>query len=236
MSKSTFLNKHRRVISARFFGILMGMDKMFLVDKPKGLTSSQVVQRIKKKFNVKVGHTGTLDPLATGLLVVLTGKRTKNASLFLKLDKAYEVKVVLGVETDTFDSEGRVLKRSENEVTREELATAMKEFHGDIWQTPPPFSAKKMAGRKAYQLARKGITVDIPPKKVSIYSLELNEFQFPYFTLACEVSSGFYVRSLAHDIGERLGVGASVMEVRRTRVGPYHVEQAQSLEELLGYK
>jgi tRNA pseudouridine55 synthase len=224
------------VISFRFFGILMGMDKMFLVDKPKGLTSSQVVQRIKKKFNVKVGHTGTLDPLATGLLVVLTGKRTKNASLFLKLDKAYEVKAVLGVETDTFDSEGRVLKRSDNEVTREELEIAMKEFHGDIWQNPPPFSAKKIAGQKAYQLARKGISVDIPPKKVSIYSLELKEFQFPYFTLACEVSSGFYVRSLAHDIGKKLGVGASVVEVRRTRVGPYYVEQAKDLEELLGYK
>jgi len=226
----------RGVLSAKFFGILRGMDEMLLVDKPKGLTSSRVVQRIKKKFNVKVGHTGTLDPLATGLLVVLTGKRTKNASLFLKLDKAYEVKVVLGIETDTFDSEGRVLRRSDSEVTREELEKAMKEFYGDIWQTPPPFSAKKIAGQKAYQLARKGISVEIPPKKVSIYSLELKEFQFPYFTFACEVSSGFYVRSLAHDIGEKLGVGATVVEVRRTRVGPYHVEQAKSLEELLGYK
>jgi tRNA pseudouridine55 synthase len=120
-----------------------------------------VVERIKKKFNVKAGHTGTLDPLATGLLVVLTGKYTKNASLFLKLDKAYEVKAVLGVETDTFDSEGRVLRRNDNEVTREELERVVKEFYGDIWQTPPSFSAKKMAGQKAYQLARKGISVDI---------------------------------------------------------------------------
>ena len=224
------------MISARFFVILTVMDKMLLVDKPKGLTSFRVVERIRKKFNVKAGHTGTLDPLATGLLVVLTGKRTKNASLFLKLDKAYEVKAILGVETDTFDSEGRVLRRSDNEVTREELISVLKEFHGDIWQTPPSFSAKKMAGRKAYQLARKGISVDIPPKKVSIYSLELKEFQFPYFTLACEVSSGFYVRSLAHDIGEKLGIGATVVEVRRTRVGPYHVEQATGLEELMGDK
>lgn len=207
---------------------------MLLVDKPKGLTSSQVVQRIKKKFNVRTGHTGTLDPLATGLLVVLTGKRTKNASLFLKLDKAYEVKAVLGIETDTFDSDGRVLQRNDNEVAREELEGAMKEFHGEIWQTPPSFSAKKMAGRKAYQLARKGISVEIPPSKVSIYSLELKEFQFPYFTLTCEVSSGFYVRSLVHDIGKKTGVGATVLEVRRTRVGPYNVEQAKGLEELLG--
>ena len=206
---------------------------MFLVDKPKGLTSSRVVERIKKKFNVKAGHTGTLDPLATGLLVVLTGKFTKNASSFLKLDKAYEVTAVLGVETDTFDSEGMVLRRNDNEITREELGRVLKEFSGDIWQTPPPFSAKKMAGQKAYQLARKGVNVDIPPKKVSIYSLELKEFQFPSFTIACEVSSGFYVRSLAHDIGKKLGVGATVVEVRRTRVGPYHVEQAKGLDEIL---
>jgi tRNA pseudouridine55 synthase len=111
----------------------------------------------------------------------------------------------------------------------------LKEFHGDIWQTPPPFSAKKMGGQKAYQLARKGLSVDIPPKKVSIYSLELKDFQFPYFTLACDVSSGFYVRSLVHDIGEKLGVGATVVEVRRTRVGPYHVEQAKRLEDILNY-
>jgi len=212
------------------------MDNMFLVDKPKGLTSSRVVERIKRKFNVKAGHTGTLDPLATGLLVVLTGKLTKNASSFLNLDKAYEVKVILGIETDTFDSEGVVLQRRDNEVTREELEKVLKEFSGDIWQTPPPYSAKKITGRKAYQLARKGISVDIPPKKVSIYSLELREFQFPYFTIACEVSSGFYVRSLAHDIGERLRVGATVVEVRRTRVGPYQVEQAKGLEEILGYR
>jgi tRNA pseudouridine55 synthase len=211
------------------------MDKIFLVDKPKGLTSTRVVERIKRKFNVKAGHTGTLDPLATGLLIVLTGKHTKNASLFLKLDKAYEVKGVLGVETDTFDSDGKVVRQNDNEVGREEVERVLKEFHGDIWQTPPPFSAKKMGGQKAYQLARKGLSVDIPPKKVSIYSLELKDFQFPYFTLACDVSSGFYVRSLVHDIGEKLGVGATVVEVRRTRVGPYHVEQAKRLEDILNY-
>jgi tRNA pseudouridine55 synthase len=210
------------------------MDKMILVDKPEGLTSSRVVERIKRKFNVKVGHTGTLDPLATGLLIVLTGKFTKNAALFLKLDKAYEVRAILGVETDTFDSEGTVLQRNDGEVTGEELKSVLKEFSGEIWQVPPPFSAKKITGRKAYQLARKGISVDIPPRKVSVYSLELKEFEFPHFTIACEVSSGFYVRSLVHDIGEKLGVGATVVGVRRTRVGPYHVKQAKSLEAILG--
>jgi tRNA pseudouridine55 synthase len=224
------------VISPRFSVILMGMDKMLLVDKPKGLTSFGVVERIKRRFKVKAGHTGTLDPLATGLLVILTGKRTKDASQFLKLDKAYEVKAILGIDTDTFDSEGKVLRQSDNDVTKEELESVLKEFNGDIWQTPPTFSAKKMEGRKAYQLARKGVSVELPPKKVNIYSLELKEFQFPYFTLACDVSSGFYVRSLVHDIGEKLGVGATVVEVRRTRVGPYHVEDAKGLQEILGHE
>ena len=210
------------------------MGDILLVDKPKGLTSSRVVELIKRKFKVKVGHTGTLDPLATGLLIVLTGKRTKEASLFLHMDKSYEVEAILGMETDTFDSEGEVLWRSDNEVTREELERVLQEFHGDIWQVPPPFSAKKLEGRKAYQLARKGIIVDLPPKKVSIYSLELKEFQFPYFTFSCDVSSGFYVRSLVHDIGEKLRIGAIVVEVRRMRVGSYLVEQAKSLEEILG--
>ena len=210
------------------------MDDILLVDKPKGLTSSRVVELIKRKFKVKVGHTGTLDPIATGILIVLTGKRTKEASLFLKLDKAYEVKAILGMETDTFDSEGKILRQSSDRVTREELEEALKEFHGDIWQTPPPFSAKKIEGWKAYQLARRGVSVDLPPKKMSIYSLELKDFQIPYFTFSCNVSSGFYVRSLAHDIGERLKVGATVVEVRRTRVGSYRVEQAKSLDEILG--
>jgi len=212
----------------------MVMDSILLVDKPKGLTSSRVVELIKRKFKVKTGHTGTLDPIATGLLVILTGKRTKEASLFLKLDKAYEVKAILGVETDTFDFEGKVLRQSSGRITREELEKVMGEFRGDVWQTPPQFSAKKVQGRKAYQLARKGITIDLPPRKVNIYSLELKEFQFPYFTLTCDVSSGFYVRSLIHDIGEKLGVGATIVEVRRTRVGPYQVQQAKNLAEILG--
>jgi len=212
------------------------MDDILLVDKPKGLTSSRVVELIRRQLKVKAGHTGTLDPLATGLLIILTGKRTKEASLFLHSDKAYEVRVVLGLETDTFDSEGRVLRQDDKQITREELQEVLSEFHGDVWQVPPPFSAKKLEGRKAYQLARKGIAVHIPPKKVSIYSLELKAFEFPYFTLSCDVSSGFYVRSLAHDIGERLGVGATVVEVRRTRVGPHLLGQARSLEEILGHK
>ncbi|OIP28028.1 MAG: tRNA pseudouridine(55) synthase TruB [Dehalococcoidia bacterium CG2_30_46_9] len=206
---------------------------ILLVDKPKGITSSRVVELVKRKSKVKAGHTGTLDPIATGLMIVLTGKRTKEASSFLGLDKSYEVKSILGIETDSFDSQGEVLQQSNKGVSKEELEKVLEEFRGDIWQVPPPFSAKKIKGRKAYELARKGVNVDIPPKKVSIYRLELKEFQFPYFTLTCDVSSGFYVRSLVHDIGKKLGVGASVVELRRTRIGPYQVEEAKNLREIL---
>ena len=212
------------------------MDDILLVDKPKGLTSSRVVELIRKKLKVKAGHTGTLDPLATGLLIVLTGRRTKDASSFLKLDKSYGVKAILGVETDTFDCDGKILQQSDAMITKEELQEVLKGFRGEIWQVPPSFSAKKLAGRKAYELARKGISVQVPPKKVSIYSLKLEEFQFPYFTFDCDVSSGFYVRSLVHDIGTKLAVGATVVEVRRTGVGHYRVEQAKKLEEILGYR
>jgi len=211
------------------------MDDILLVDKPKGLSSSRVVELVRGKFKLKAGHTGTLDPLATGLLIILMGKRTREASLFLRLDKTYEVKATLGVESDTFDSEGKILPRSSSKVTREELDRVVKEFHGDIWQVPPAFSAKKIEGRKAYELARKGLGVEIPPSKVSIYSLEIREFHFPDFSLICDVSSGFYVRSLVHDIGERLETGAIVTGVRRTRIGPYRLEQAKELREILSY-
>lgn len=204
-----------------------------LVDKPKGLTSSRVVELMRKKLKVKAGHTGTLDPIATGLLIVLTGRRTKEASSFLTLNKSYEVKARLGMQTDTFDCDGKILQQNDATITKEELEEVLNGFRGEIWQVPPPFSAKKLAGHKAYELARKGVSVEVPPKKVSIYSLKLEEFQFPYFTFDCDVSSGFYVRSLVHDIGKKLSVGAMVVEVRRTGVGHYRVEQAKKLEEIL---
>lgn len=209
------------------------MDDILLVDKPKGLTSSRVVELMRRKLKVKAGHTGTLDPIATGLLIVLTGRRTKEASSFLTLNKSYEVKARLGMQTDTFDCDGKILQQNDATITKEELEEVLRGFRGETWQVPPPFSAKKLAGHKAYELARKGVSVEVPPKKVSIYSLKLEKFQFPYFTFDCDVSSGFYVRSLVHDIGKKLSVGAMVVEVRRTGVGHYRVEQAKKLEEIL---
>jgi len=209
------------------------MDSILLIDKPKGITSARAVALIKKRLKVKVGHTGTLDPLATGLLIVLTGKRTKQAGAFLHMDKTYTVQAMLGVTTTTYDVAGETVKTCDRPVKREEVEALLKEFTGEIQQVPPAFSAKKLKGRKAYELARKGVDVDIPPVRVTVHSLRLLSFDYPYFNLECDVSSGFYVRSLIHEMGERLGVGATVIEVRRLKVGSYRVEDARSLDELL---
>jgi tRNA pseudouridine55 synthase len=214
-------------------GYTLRMDTVLLIDKPKGITSAKAVALIKKRLRVKVGHTGTLDPLATGLLIVLTGKRTKQASAFLHMDKTYTVEALLGVATTTYDVAGETVKTCEHPVTREEMEAVLGEFTGEIQQVPPAFSAKKLQGKKAYELARKGLDVDIPPASVTVYSLGLLSFDYPHFKLECDVSSGFYVRSLVHDIGERLGVGATVIEVRRLKVGSYSVENARSLDDLL---
>jgi len=209
------------------------MDSILLIDKPKGITSAKAVALVKKRFRTKVGHTGTLDPLATGLLILLTGKRTKQASTFLHMDKAYQVRAILGMTTTTYDVAGDVTRTCDTAVTREEMEESLKGFVGELLQVPPAYSAKKIAGKKAYELARQGLEVEIPASKVTAYSLRLLTFDYPNFTLECEVSSGFYVRSLVHDLGERLGVGATVEEVRRIRVGSYSIENAMSLDELI---
>lgn len=210
------------------------MDSILLIDKPKGITSAKAVALVKKRFNTKVGHTGTLDPLATGLLILLTGKRTKQAATFLHMDKSYQVRAILGFSTTTYDIAGDVVKTCDRLVAREEMEENLQGFTGELLQVPPAFSAKKIGGKKAYELARQGLPVDIPASKVTVYSLRLVSFDYPNFTLECEVSSGFYVRSLVHDLGEKIGVGATVEEVRRIRVGAYHIENAVTLDELLG--
>ncbi|MFW6116866.1 MAG: tRNA pseudouridine(55) synthase TruB, partial [bacterium] len=153
---------------------------------------------------------------------------------FLHMDKAYRVDGVLGMKTDTFDVNGRVIKKDHSAVTREQLQATLEDFKGQVWQVPPPYSAKKIAGRKAYELARRGLSVDMPAREVNVYAIELVAFRYPQFALMCVVSSGFYVRSLVHDVGVELGVGAAVVDVRRTRVGSYGIDQARPLHELLG--
>ena len=215
-------------------GYTYGMDSILLIDKPKGITSAKAVALVKKRFKTKVGHTGTLDPLATGLLILLTGKRTKQAGTFLHMDKTYQVRAILGTTSTTYDVAGDVVKTCDRVVAREEMEEALKGFVGELLQVPPAYSAKKIGGKKAYELARQGLVVDIPASKVTAYSIRLLLFDYPDFTLECEVSSGFYVRSLVHDLGERLGVGATVEEVRRISVGSYHIDNAMSLDALLG--
>ena len=215
------------------WAILLSMDTIILVDKPKGITSARAVALVKKRIKVKVGHTGTLDPLATGLLIMLTGKRTKQAGSFLHMDKSYVVRAILGMSTTTYDVAGDVVSTCDRPVTREELESALEGFRGEMLQVPPAFSAKKIGGKKAYELARKGIDMEIPASRVRVDSLCLTHFDYPDFTLECDVSSGFYVRSLVHDVGQKLGVGATVEEVRRVRVGDYTVDNARPLDDIL---
>lgn len=219
-------------------------DEILLIDKPANMTSFGVVARVRRVFSetaghkVKVGHAGTLDPFATGLLVLLIGKATKRSAEFLKLDKVYEAELKLGETSTTGDPEGEITEMFDSEPTPEQIpttdaiATALKNFLGDIMQVPPAFSAIKVDGRRAYELARKGQTVAIPPRKVHIYELEILDYNFPTLKLLCPVSSGTYIRSLAEDLGAKLGTGAYLTALRRTKIGTYEIKDAKTLEEI----
>ncbi len=211
------------------------MEGALLIDKPKGLTSTQVVEQVKKKVRQKVGHTGTLDPIATGLLILLIGRATRFAWVFQGLSKTYEFTVQFGAETDTYDAEGRVTKSYEGELKCDELEKLIPSFHGEIEQIPPPFSAKKVKGKRAYELARRGVAVELKPVKVFIYDFELLECnpEEKTATFIVEISSGGYVRSLAHELGQKLGIGGYVKELRRVKIDNIHVSEAVSLEEFL---
>lgn len=214
---------------------------IFLIDKPKGLTSHDVVDAVRKKFSVqKVGHTGTLDPLATGLLIILVGRQyTKRQDEFLKQDKQYQVTIKLGIETDSYDSDGQVVKEALlpdlKKITKKDILVNLKNFQGEIKQTVPSFSAVKIKGKKLYELARKKQTIDaLPVRKVNITNLELLNFnkENNEIELLVDCSSGTYIRSLAHDLGIALGVGGHVVELRRTKIGKLSVNQAVSLPNL----
>ncbi len=206
---------------------------ILLIDKPSGFSSFDIVRRVKKVFHGnKVGHFGTLDPIATGLLIVGIGKATKFFDLFKRDSKTYEAKAKLGLKTDTFDITGNVIKEIEDFViTKNELENALNSFLGESLQTPPMFSAKKFKGRPLYKLAREGKEVERKPVKIKIDFLKLTNYEPPYFNFIVSSSSGTYIRSLINDIGELLGVGATMVELRRTEVGGYKVEHALTLEE-----
>jgi len=212
-----------------------GCSGFLLVDKPSGITSSKLVQVIKKTFSLnKIGHTGTLDPLATGLMVLCVGQATKFSQFLLVKDKSYRVSVELGVATDTFDAEGVVTsEKSVNHVTRELIEASLTNFQGEIEQIPPMYSAIKKNGVPLYKMARRGLEVDLEPRKVRIHEIKILEFDGKFLDLKVCCSKGTYIRAIAADLGDVLGCGAHVAELRRLSVGTYDEKDMLAFDELV---
>lgn len=209
-------------------------DGIVVIDKPAGITSHDVVSCVRRKFKMRrVGHAGTLDPLATGVLVVLLGKATKLFNKFVGFDKGYAATLELGRKTDTADIEGKTLEEKEyRQITQDDIEKTFGLFRGEIRQTPPMVSAVKFKGQPLYKLARRGIEVERESRSVRIDVLKLVEFAPPYVRFYIECSKGTYVRKLAEDIGDQLGCGACISQIQRTQVGPFKLQDAVSLENL----
>ncbi|HPO55182.1 MAG TPA: tRNA pseudouridine(55) synthase TruB [Ignavibacteriaceae bacterium] len=199
-----------------------------LIDKPLNWTSFKVIHSIRKVINVKkVGHAGTLDPKATGLLIVCTGKRTKEINKYQDLPKVYTGTITLGKRTSTMDSEGEVIEEKEvGDISEETLLQTRELFIGEIDQIPPMHSAVNYGGKKLYQLARKGRTVVREPRKITVYSFRITKIQLPEIQFEIECSKGTYIRVIAEDFGNKIGCGAYLSELRRTKIGIYSVEDA----------
>jgi len=204
------------------------------IDKPAGLTSFGVVKRIRQWTGCrKVGHAGTLDPLATGVLLVCTGRATKRVSELMGLEKEYDGTVELGKTTETDDAEGKIIRECRvYPFSTDEIESVLRIFVGSIDQIPPMYSALKQNGRRLYQLARKGKIVPREPRKVEVHEITLLEYKRPLLRIRVRCSKGTYIRALARDIGEQLGSGGYLKNLRRTRVGPYNVDEGYSLEKL----
>ncbi len=207
---------------------------ILLLNKPLGISSNRALQQVKRLFNAnKAGHTGSLDPLATGLLPLCFGEATKVCALLLDEDKRYQVIVKLGVITDTGDSEGKIVKETPvAKFSVDEIERCLQNFRGEIEQIPPMYSALKHKGRKLYELAREGKTIERKARKISIFELELLHLTAETLTLDVCCSKGTYIRSLAEDIGLYLGCGGSVAELRRTQVGQFDIDNAVTIEQL----
>jgi tRNA pseudouridine55 synthase len=212
----------------------MAVSGILNVDKPAGWTSFDVVRFIRRRCGERrVGHAGTLDPAATGVLPVLIGQATRLAEYLVDATKAYEAVVELGVVTDTYDAEGDVVARQDaSGVTREQVEGALAAFRGDFLQAPPAFSALKRDGVPLYKRARRGEHVEVESRPVRVDELNITSWDPPRVSLNVECAKGFYVRSLAHDLGAALGVGGTLASLRRSRVGPFRVEDAAGVEEL----
>ncbi len=206
---------------------------VLIVDKPVGMTSHDVVQFVRKGTKInRAGHTGTLDPRASGVLVVLVGPAVRLSEFVSASDKRYQAVIKFGQTTTTYDSEGDITSRRPVDISHEELEEALSEFVGEVEQTPPAYSALKVRGKKAYELARDGKDVQLEPRLITIHSLELLDWDPPEAVVDIQCSSGTYVRSLASDLGERLGAGATLVGLRRTKNGRFGLREAVSLRRL----
>jgi tRNA pseudouridine55 synthase len=215
------------------------MEGLLLVDKPEGISSFGVVAKVRGILRpktgikkIKVGHTGTLDPAATGLLVLAIGSYTKKVPQLIKQDKTYFVTITLGKTSTTGDKEGEFTSVSDAKPTKQDVSSSLNRFVGEIMQTPPIFSAIKINGQRAYNLARQGKEVKMEPRPVTIYAIDLIDYSYPTVKFTCNVSSGTYIRSLAGDIGNKLGTGAYMSDLRRTKIGEFDIKEACVLQDL----
>lgn len=209
------------------------MDGLLLVNKPIGITSFDVIRQLRRRTGFKkIGHAGTLDPLASGLMLLLFGTGCKQAMRLTKLDKRYVADIVLGANSSTGDNEGEKTTVSAYEPTWDEIRAAVARYIGEITQKPPIYSAIKINGQEAYKLARAGKEVDMPTRQVTVYELEILSYEYPRLQIDCRVSSGTYIRTLAEDIGRELGTGAYLGGLVRTEVAEYLLENALVLDEI----
>jgi tRNA pseudouridine55 synthase len=207
---------------------------VLVLDKPVGMTSHDVVQAVRNGTGIRrAGHTGTLDPRASGVLVLLVGPAVRLSEYVSASDKRYQAIIRLGSSTDTYDADGRFTRSSVSvDISEEQFEKALKQFEGEIEQTPPPYSAVKVKGRKAYEMAREGQEVDLTPRKIQVYHLEVLEWAPPEVVIDVHCSSGTYVRSLANDLGDALGCGAYLVGLRRTKSGRFSLRDAVPLRKL----
>jgi tRNA pseudouridine55 synthase len=209
------------------------MNGLILIDKPAGCTSHDVVNRWRKLAATKrAGHLGTLDPMATGLLVLVTGAATRLAQFYGKSEKTYLAEITFGQRSNTYDAEGEIEITNTPIPARDAVLAALNEFRGKFLQTPPPVSAKKIKGVPAYKLARENKEVDLQPVEVNVTQLEVKSLDANKLCISVRCSAGTYIRSIAHDLGQRLGCGALLSSLRRTQSGEYSVEQAKTLDQL----
>lgn len=209
------------------------MDGIVNVNKPIGITSHGVVYRLRKILNMKkIGHTGTLDPDAEGVLPMCIGKGTKIAEELTAKEKQYLAELTLGVVTDTQDMSGEVLETKEVSATVQEIEDAVMSFVGEIMQTPPMYSAIKIGGKKLYELAREGKTAEIPPRPVTIHKIEIKNIENNKVTFLVDCGKGTYIRTLCHDIGQKLGCGGAMSALKRTRSGDFCIEDSYTLEQI----